>query len=221
MLLLFACVFALVTWYVAEKVDQRLNRRDYEEWMGLTRNDGGYFLRSPLTKLGVAEIGEDTNGDGKPENWGVHVDIGEESPLAAHYYLTDLDGDGIPDKGVFTIGEKADGLGRASYVMRDENKDKIVESVNFVLGNLARANDYYSYYDLDADGFADAVAHLSDDEGPEYQWVIQDYRFIKATGIDLLRQSAKVYSNRRGWVSIVFRDGSWHENEQKSIEKED
>jgi hypothetical protein len=150
-----------------------------------------YLIKSPYTKLNVAELGTDTDEDGIYDTWTVFANKKELTEL--RYTLEDLDGNGSPDRILMGIGPED---AHQTFATFDYDEDKKIDCINFSLGGPD--GSYYLYQDLNLDGRLDVVSNFKNDK----------LQTVDLIGISHLFQ-AKVLNQKRKTYLAFVKDDEW------------
>jgi hypothetical protein len=125
--------------------------------IGLTKEGPHVIFKSPLSPNKVNEAALDANGDGKVDEWAVHIWEGE--PWKCEYYLQDLDSDGTPDIWQVAIGDL-----QASFALFDDDNDAKPDRLGAIIADFSDKNTLHYYQDLNLDGVIDTAIKSTSSE---------------------------------------------------------
>ena len=85
-------IAGMISYFATGTLNKYLARDDWDAFYGLTPEESGYRLLSPMSKINLTEVGLGTTGDGSLNYFGVWIDPGTE--VEATFHKEDIDGDG-------------------------------------------------------------------------------------------------------------------------------
>lgn len=179
------------------------------ERLGIIADAPNEIFKSPLSPNKVWEIALDTNGDHKPDRWGVH--IWEDESWRCDYFLDDLDFDGTPDVWKVGIGDF-----QAGFKLFDDDNDAKPDRLSVSVWDFSDKKAMYNYQDLNLDGIFDTTSRrtVSKTHGRTFwgRLVLLDGAWVATSTLptdeNYLRE-ARIIREDGSEDKVIFDGGKW------------
>src|SRR5690606_7377387 len=83
--ILAGIVAGFLTFLVVGIMYREISEGQFEILLGMDRNGTSYTIRLPLSEIGLREVGQDTNDDGRRDMWTIEAQSSTQFELVYHY----------------------------------------------------------------------------------------------------------------------------------------